>query len=359
MQITEIARQFPIQGLPVECKEFGQGHINLTYYIETDVQCQYILQRINQYVFRQPLQLMENVFAITEYLRKNPHAGHVLQFLKTNNGCSCFRDPSGEYWRMYHFIPGQSMEQATCSDDLYKCGLGFGHFQKLLANFPADTLHETIANFHNTPQRYVQFRDSLQADVAGRKKDVSEEIQYLLSMEERVSSLQRMLDAGKLPLRVTHNDTKLNNLLFDADGQPICVLDLDTVMPGLAMMDFADAIRSGGSAAAEDEADLSKISLDLERFSSYAQGFLEYASTLTTAEVQLLAESALVITVEQAVRFLKDHLDGDVYFHIHYPGQNLIRARAQIKLAQDMQTKMDEMNQIIHKLWEKNIHDSK
>ena len=359
MQIREIANQFPLQGSPVGWKSFGQGHINRTYCIETDAQCQYILQRINQYVFRQPLQLMENIIAVTEYLRGQDNAGQVLQFLKTRNGTTCFRDSEGEYWRMYHFIPGKCMEQATHPQDLYKCGLGFGHFQKLLANFPAKTLHETIPNFHHTPQRFLQFRESVQADAAGRKQEVTEEIQYLMSMETRAGSLQQMLEAGKLPLRVTHNDTNLSNLLFDDAEQPICVLDLDTVMPGLAMMDFADAIRSGASTAPEDEADLGKISLDLDRFSCFAKGFLEAATTLTPSEVQSLAESALVITLEQAARFLKDHLDGDMYYHIDYPGHNLVRARAQIKLAQDMQAKMDQMNQIVRNIWEKNIDVTK
>ena len=353
MQVLSIAHSFPIQGNPIRCIQYGHGHINTTYKIETDCDAAYILQRINQHVFRHPIQLMENAFAITQFLRQKQNAGSVLQFLPTLDGSPCYKDGDGEFWRMYHFIPGKTLEQIEKLEDFYRCGLGFGNFQMLLADFPAETLHETIPNFHNTVQRFHQVRASVEADTAGRRQEISEEIDYLYSMEQRAGTLQRMLQEGLLPLRVTHNDTKLSNLLFDEEYRPICVLDLDTVMPGLSAMDFADAIRSGAATAAEDEPDTTKMCLDLDRFRAFATGFLEAATTLTPAEVDSLAEGALVITLEQAARFLKDHLDGDVYYHIHYSAHNLVRARAQIKLAQDMWSKMNEMKQIIADIQEK------
>ena len=352
MQILSIARAFPIHGTPVSYTQFGQGHINSTFKVETDCGNAYILQQINQFVFRQPEKLMENAFAVTKYLKNHPDGNTVLEFLPTVDGPLCYRDMTGEYWRMYHFIPGKTMERVENTEDLYRCGLGFGKFQMMLADFPADSLHETIPNFHNTVDRYRQFHDSIAADAAGRKQDVQVEIDYLLSMEDRAGALQRLLEAGKLPLRVTHNDTKLSNLLFNAEDQPICVLDLDTIMPGLSAMDFADAIRTGAATAAEDEPDTSKMGIDLHYFRAFAQGFLEKATTLTAEEINTLAEGALIITLEQAVRFLKDYLDGDVYYHIAYPTHNLIRARAQIKLAQDMVQKMQAMQEIVQSIKE-------
>ena len=347
MQILSIARAFPIHGSPVSYIQFGQGHINTTYKVETDCGNAYILQQINQFVFRQPEKLMENAFAVTKYLKNQPDVNTVLDFLPTVNGQLCYQDAHGEYWRMYHYIPGKTMELVKKAEDLYRCGLGFGKFQMLLADFPADSLHETIPNFHNTIDRYCQFHDSISANAAGRKQEVQEEINYLLYMEDRAGALQRKLEAGILPLRVTHNDTKLSNLLFNAEDQPICVLDLDTVMPGLSAMDFADAIRTGAATAAEDEPDVSKMGLNLQYFQAFTRGFLEGATTLTAEEVHSLAEGALIITLEQAVRFLKDYLDGDIYYHIAYPTHNLVRARTQIKLAQDMVLKMQAMQDIV------------
>ena len=347
MQILSFARAFPLQGAPVSYTQFGQGHINTTYKVTTDCGKAYILQQINQFVFRQPEKLMENAFAVTKYLQNLPGDHMVLNFLPTLDGRLCHQDEDGQYWRMYHFIPGKTMERVENAEDFYRSGLGFGHFQMLLADFPAKTLHETIPNFHNTVDRYRQFHESIHADAAGRVQEVGSEIEYLLSMEDRAGSLQRQLEAGLLPLRVTHNDTKLSNLLFNEADEPICVLDLDTVMPGLSAMDFADAIRTGAATAAEDAQEISKMELDLHYFRAFAKGFLESASTLTKEEVHSLAEGALIITLEQAVRFLKDYLDGDVYYHIAYPTHNLVRARAQIKLAQDMTQKMQTMQEII------------
>ena len=217
----------------------------------------------------------------------------------------------------------------------------------MLADFPAHTLYETVPNFHNTPDRYLQLKESIRQDLCGRVAGAKAEIDFLLERERQAGTLQRMLDRGELPLRVTHNDTKLNNVLLDKEERKaLCVLDLDTVMPGLSLYDFGDSIRFGAATAAEDEKDLSKMSLDLHLFEVYTRGYLE-AADLTETEIEMLPMGAYVITLELATRFLKDYLDGDLYFKTAYPGHNLVRARAQIKLAADMQTKLTEMNRIV------------
>ena len=229
--------------------------------------------------------------------------------------------------------------------------MAFGWFQELLKDFPAHTLHETIPNFHNTPDRYRQFEESVEDDLAGRAADAQEEIAYLMSRKALASTLQNMLEADQLPLRVTHNDTKLNNVLLDEETHKcVCVLDLDTVMPGLSLYDFGDAIRFGASTAAEDEQDLSKVKLDLHLFEVYAKGYLEAVPSLTENEIKMLPMGALTMTLEVAVRFLKDYLDGDLYFKTKLPDHNLIRARNQIALAADMEKKLPEMERIIAKL---------
>ena len=353
MQIQNIALAFQTQGKPVHWQSFGQGHINQTLKVQTDTGNLYILQRINGYIFRQPEQLMENALAITTFLRKKGQkAGQVLHFIPTWEGQFLYIDDAGECWRMYDYIPGQSADHAESLEDFYRCGLAFGTFQMLLADFPAHTLHETIPNFHNTVERYAQFRASIGANASGRLAQVTTEVDFLLSLEDRAGTLQRMLEHGLLPLRVTHNDTKLNNLLFDDAGHPICILDLDTVMPGLSVMDFADAIRFGAATIPEDAPDWQNMTLDLDRFRAYARGFLEAAVTLTPTEVEMLPESVLIIALEQATRFLKDYLDGDVYYHIAYPEHNLVRARTQIQLAADVLQKMNEMNKIITEIYE-------
>ena len=350
------ALAFQTHGKPIQWVEFGQGHINLTLKVETDAGHPYILQRINHHVFRDPVGLMENLCAITAFLQeKNVCA---LHFIPTVDGGYFYQDPDGNYWRMYDFVPGVTLDNVECPEDFYRCGLGFGSFQMLLADFPAHTLHETIPCFHNTPHRYCQLKESIAADPVGRLAEVQPEVDFLLAHEQQAGTLQRMLDAGQLPLRVTHNDTKLSNILFDRENRPLCILDLDTVMPGLSAMDFADAIRSGAATATEDEPDTSKMALDLALFRSFATGFLEAATTLTPAEINILPLGALVITLEQAARFLKDYLDGDTYYRIAYPTHNLVRARAQIALAADMLLKMADMDCIITEIRRKTRNTS-
>ncbi len=349
MHIEKIAHEFQIDGRPISCKEFGSGHINYTVKVLTDTGCEYVLQRINKFVFKDPVRLMVNASSVTDFLRDRVEDPRMaLHFIPTHEGLFYFLDDEGEYWRMYDFIGGFCLDAPETEEDFYQSALAFGRFQHMLADFPADTLFETIPEFHNTVDRYRQFREAIEADACGRLADVQADVDFLMEREELACTLQRLRESGELPLRVTHNDTKLNNVLLDkATRKSLCVLDLDTVMPGLSLYDFGDSIRFGAATAAEDEPDLSKMGIDLHLFEVYTKGYLEAATALTDKEVELLPLSAFVMAVELSTRFLKDHLDGDVYFKTAYPGHNLVRARAQMKLAADMQAKLEDMNRIV------------
>ena len=340
---------FRIQGQPVKCTPFGHGHINSTFKIDTDEGAEYVLQRINTYVFKDPVGLMNNAGAITDFIRQRVDDPRLaLHFLTTNDGEFYFEDEKGEFWRMYDFVGGFCLDTPECDDDFYQSALAFGRFQQMLSEFPAETLSETIPEFHNTPDRYRQFKESVAADKMGRLEGVRDEVNFLLEREEMGAQIHNQRVAGILPLRVTHNDTKLNNVLLDKKTRKsLCVLDLDTVMPGLSAFDFGDSIRFGAATAAEDEKDLSKMEMDLHLFEIYAKGFLEAATNLTDAEVDALAMGAYTMTLECATRLLKDYLDGDQYFKVQYPEHNLVRARTQIKLVADMEKKMDEMKAIV------------
>lgn len=350
MQFPSVAFAFQITGTPIACQEFGSGHINQTLKIDTDTGNSYILQRINQYVFRKPVELMENACAITDFLcGKDTDPRHTLHFLCAQDGHCYHVDGDGEFWRMYEYVDGVSLDNPESEADFYQSALAFGNFQMLLADFPAATLHETIPNFHNTIDRYRLLRESMEADVCGRLKEVSSEVEFLMANEALACTLQRMLDEKLLPLRVTHNDTKLNNVLLDRHTREhLCVLDLDTVMPGLSLYDYGDSIRFGATTSqSEDDA---SIQLDLHLFEIYTKGFLSTATNLTEKEIDMLPMGAIVMTVELATRFLKDYLDGDRYFKIAYPQHNLDRTRAQIQLASDMIRKLDDMNRIVSRI---------
>ena len=349
MQIEKAAYAFRLEGNPVSCKVFGHGHINYTLKLDTDTGAEYILQRINSYVFKNPVQLMANASAVTAFIRQrvaDPRA--ALHFISTFDDRYYHVDEHGEYWRMYGFVGGYCLDAPESDEDFYQSALAFGRFQHLLADFPAHTLYETIPEFHNTVDRYRQFKQSVAADAVGRASLVREEIDFLLQQEEIASTLQKMRVDGLLPLRVTHNDTKLNNVLLDrSTRKSLCVLDLDTVMPGLSVHDFGDSIRFGAATAAEDEQDATKMKLDLHLYEVYTRGFLEAAGGLTDREIAMLPMGALTMTLEVASRFLKDYLDGDLYFKTAYADHNLVRARTQIALAKDMLKKWDEMNRIV------------
>ena len=343
---------FRLCGEPVKCTPFGHGHINSTFKVETDKGNEYVLQRINTYVFKDPISLMNNAGAITDYIRARVNDPRLaLHFLTTTDGKFYYMDEQGEFWRMYDFVGGFCLDTPERESDFYQSALAFGRFQQLLSDFPAETLVETIPEFHNTIDRYRQFKESVEADHLGRLETCKADVEFLLEREEKGSMLQNMRMTEVLPLRVTHNDTKLNNVLLDkVTRESLCVLDLDTVMPGLSAYDFGDSIRFGAATAAEDEPDTSKMEMDLHLFEVYTRGFLEAATNLTDEELKALPMGAYTMTLEVATRFLKDYLDGDVYFKVQYPEHNLVRARTQIKLVQDMEAKMDEMNAIVAKV---------
>ena len=342
-------RHFRITGSPVSCAEFGSGHINLTYKVNCDDGSAYILQRINQYVFTDPKAVMENVGAVTEYLRtrvSNP--SEILPFVPSDTGTDYYVDEAGEYWRCYEFADGLCLDLPESDKDFYESAIAFGRFQEMLRDFPAETLHETIPLFHNTANRYRLFRKALQEDRVGRAASVQPEIDFLLQRQEEGATICRLLDAGEIPLRVTHNDTKLNNVLLDCKTRKaLCVLDLDTVMPGSSLYDYGDSIRFGAATAPEDEKDLSKMGINLHLFRVYTAGYLAACKSLTPKERELLPLGAKTLTLELAVRFLTDYLDGDRYFKTAYPEHNLVRARAQMKLVADMEEKWEDMQKIV------------
>ena len=262
---------FAISGAPITCEKYGHGHINCTYQVKTDDGHAYILQRINRYVFADPKAVMENVGAVTQYLRERAEDPHeVLNFIPADTGVYYHIDEAGEYWRCYEFADGICLEAPESDTDFYESAIAFGRFQEMLREFPAETLHETIPLFHNTTNRYRIFRKALQDDLAGRAAGVPDDIRFALDREQEAGTLCSLLDSGELPLRVTHNDTKLNNVLFDRrTRKALCVLDLDTVMPGSSLYDYGDSIRFGAATAAEDEKDLSKMGINLHLFQVY------------------------------------------------------------------------------------------
>ncbi len=349
-----IINQFKLDGAVVEYAPYGNGHINSTYRVVTDTGHQYIVQRINQNVFKKPDEVMENIIAVTRHIRKKVADKHgPLHVIHTKDDKVGYKDPNGEYWRVYDFITDSiCLEASETPEDFKQSAIGFGMFQNLLSDFPADTLHETIPNFHNTADRYVKFKAAIAADKAGRLASVQKEVDFYLSHEADGCLLGKLLAEGKIPLRVTHNDTKLNNVMLDAETRkPICVIDLDTVMPGLSVTDFGDSIRFGASTAPEDEKDLDKVWCDMELYRTYTEGFLSACGkSLTETELEMLPQGAKTMTLECGMRFLTDYLEGDWYFKTHYPDQNLDRCRTQMKLVQDMEAKWDEMHAIVKAL---------
>ena len=360
--IKDILRHFSFSGDLIDCKAFGSGHINSTFiatYNDNGNKREYVIQKINANVFKNVDELMNNIFSVTSYLQNEIRkAGgdeqrETLNFIKTVDGRQYHRDGDCCY-RAYAFVANSISYNSVDSAELFKqSGIAFGKFQKLLADFPADTLYETLPEFHNTKYRYNnEFLPALRNNISGRKNTCLDEIAFVTDREKYCSRLVDMIASGELPLRVTHNDTKLNNVIFDKDsGEAICVIDLDTVMPGLALYDFGESIRFGANTAAEDERDITKVSIDLEYFKAYAEGFLSQAGeSFNKAEIDNLAFSALLMTFECGMRFLTDYLNGDTYFKTDYPEHNLVRARNQFALVADMEKHMGEMEAIISDL---------
>ena len=359
--LTEVLAAYDFPQTLLGAVRYGQGHINDTFCVLCQRQegdcVRFILQGLSSVAFPHPEELMENFIGITSYLRQKIIANggdpmrETLSLVKTRDGKDFYTDSSGKVWRLTPFIENTDCFQSATPELFEASARTFGRFQYMLQGYPAETLHETIVKFHDTEDRFAKFVAALEADKLGRAKDIPAEIQFVLDRKTDCSVALQALREGKLPLRVTHNDTKLNNILIDRDThQGICVIDLDTTMPGLSINDFGDSIRFGANHSKEDEKDLSKVNFDIELFEVYTRGFLEGAQgSLTPAELEYLPWGARLMTLECGIRFLTDYLDGDHYFRIHYPEQNLDRCRTQFKLVSDMEQQFDAMAAVVQK----------
>ncbi len=360
-QLAPVLQAYDFPATLLGAVRYGQGHINDTFCVvcqpvEGDA-VRYILQGLSSAAFPKPEQVMENFVAVTGYLREKIVADggdpmrETLNVVKTKDGKDFYTDASGKVWRLMPFVENTDCFQSATPALFEASARAFGRFQYMLRDFPAQTLHEPIVNFHNTEDRFAKFEAALKADKHGRAADVQKEIDFVLTRKADCSVALQALREGRLPLRVTHNDTKLNNILIDRDTQEgICIIDLDTTMPGLSINDFGDSIRFGANHSREDEKDLSKVNFDMDLYEAYVRGFLEGAQgSLTPTELEYLPWGARLMTLECGIRFLTDYLDGDHYFRIHYPEQNLDRTRTQFKLVQDMEARFADMHTVVTK----------
>jgi len=351
-KLEEVSRLFRIEGTYVGYETICIGNVNQTYEVKfilpDGMHKSFLIQNVNTYAFRQPVQLMENIDNVTEHIRSKKPGQVALHFHHTADRKTYVADGEN-FWRMTNFIPSKTYNGVVDPEIIHNAGCAFGEFQLQLADFDITKLYETIPDFHNTRKRYIQLEDAVKADPKGRVADVQEELKFLNSIKDRACLLTDMLEKGQLPLRVTHNDTKINNVLFSPiDKRAMVVVDLDTVMPGLVGHDFGDAIRFVANRVAEDSTELDKVGVNLEVFRAFAEGFLSMtAQTLTVNEIDTLAASCLTLTAELATRFLADYILGDPYFNISYPEHNLVRTRCQIALAKDMIRMMPEMENIV------------
>lgn len=351
-QLKSIAGLFNISGEFESQKVLTAGNINATYkltYKDGDKTNYYILQRVNTYVFKKPEEIMSNINLVTKHILNSNSDQQTLVFYNTADGKNYYNDGNGNFWRLCDNIDSVSLDSCDKLEVLEAVGAAFGQFQNILASFDAAKLYETIPDFHNTKKRLEKLFASIEKDECDRVKEAASEIAFIKENAELASTLTNMLEAGDIPLRVTHNDTKFNNVLFDkVTNLPIAIIDLDTVMPGLAMADFGDAVRFACSTAAEDEQNVSIVALDVDKFTAFAKGFVgNTKSSLTANEINTMVLGAITITIELAVRFLDDYLTGDKYFKTLYPGHNLVRTRCQLALAKDMLKKRDELEAII------------
>ncbi len=357
-QIKDVAQHFCIEGEILSAESYGCGHINTTFLVTTDKNKSYILQKINTGIFVNPGELMENINNVTIYLSNiikdeggDPQRG-VLHIIPSCEGKLYITINDGT-WRMFSFVNDSvTLQVIEHPVDFYYAGKAFGKFTRQLDSYPADTLHETIKNFHNTPSRYNDFEAAVKENASGKAESVAEEIEFVRERKDFCSLFTDKIENNTLPLRVTHNDTKLNNVLFDRKtGKPIAVVDLDTVMPGLSLYDFGDAIRFGTNPAAEDEKDLDKVYCSLELFEAFTRGYLEECGQLLTdEEINMLPYAGKMMTLECGMRFLADHIAGDVYFRIHRENHNLDRCRTQFKLVKDMEEKEEQIKEIINRI---------
>ncbi|MDY5349623.1 MAG: aminoglycoside phosphotransferase family protein [Candidatus Ventricola sp.] len=355
----DIARRFDVPEGEISAEPYGNGHINDTLCVTVSAaqgQRRFIMQRVNRYVFQKPEEVIRNIEQVTEYLRGviaseggDPQR-ETLTLVRTKDGKTFTYDEDGELWRMYLFIEDTISRDLPDTTELFALsGEAFGRFQRQMGGFPAASLVESIPDFHNTPARYAQLMDAVARNAAGRLGEVEEELAFCRAREKDTHVLLDALAAGEIPLRVTHNDTKLNNVLLDAKtGRGVCVIDLDTVMPGLAAYDFGDSIRFGANTAEEDERDLSKVQFSLPMYEAFTRGFLSEAGrVMSRREIELLPMGARLMTLECGMRFLADHLNGDKYFRIHRPGHNLDRARTQFALVRHMEENWDAMLDVV------------
>lgn len=357
MEITDIVKNFLPNETVLSCKPIGNGHINSTYMIITDKN-KYSMQEINTSIFSNVEGLMSNIDKVTEHIKKkaiargdDPHRA-TLNFLSNAQTGKAYAFSENHAYRMYEYIDDVfTIEKMENPENFYSAGLGFGAFAKELSDFDAGQLVETIVNFHNTSSRYRDFKKAIEFNYKNRLADIKNEVSFVKSRKDFMSLFVNKLENGDLPLRVTHNDTKINNILFDEKtGAPAVVIDLDTVMPGSYLYDFGDAIRSGATHAAEDEQDLSLVDFDLNLYEQFTKGYLEACGdSLTPMEIKMLPYASIMLTLECGMRFLTDHLNGDTYFKVHRENHNLDRARTQFKLVDEMEKHIDDMTAIINR----------
>lgn len=360
----EIALQFQFDGTFKSAEPFGTGHINDTYRVAYDKHgsvSYFVLQRINHHVFKKPQQVMDNISRVTEHIRNKLIRQNtadierkVLKVIVTHAGNTCYHEKQGDYWRAYHYVGnGRTYDKAPSAKFAYEAAKQFGLFGKMLIDMPGPRLHVTIPDFHNGPKRFNKFKKVLESDSFKRAKEVKEEIDFILANEEILNVLPRLVEKGEIPLRPTHNDTKINNVIFDIESnEALCVIDLDTVMPGLTLFDFGDMVRTAASTADEDEPDAAKMGMDIELFGAIARGFAEQTgSFLAGAEKEYFAFSAQVIIFEQVVRFLTDYLEGDVYYKIGRASHNLDRTHTQIALVKSAMAQEEQTNRIVKGLF--------
>lgn len=367
--IERILEKFNIEGKLVDVKVNNSGNINNTYIAtfekEDGTSKKYLIQKINTTVFTEPYKLMKNIEGVTSYLKKQmikegDNSHQVLEVIKTKDNKSlCYIEDAGErdYYRIYEFIENSiSYDCSTDPEIVYNTGRAFGNFQKLLRNYPMNRLTETIKDFHSTDKRYQKLIEDIKIDSEGRVMEVAPEIVFILMREDLYSLITEELGTDEVPYRVTHNDTKVNNVMMNQKtGDFLAVIDLDTVMPGSLLFDYGDGVRSTASSAKEDEKNLSKVNINLELFKAYTDGYLkEMAPYMTYEEVSLMGESIRIITLELAIRFLNDYINGDTYFKTSYEKHNLDRARNQLALVKDIENKLEYINSFINESYKKN-----
>ncbi|HLW10386.1 MAG TPA: aminoglycoside phosphotransferase family protein [Fermentimonas sp.] len=354
IKLKEVVFQFIEQDDNVKIDPLGKGHINDSYKVESGNK-EYVLQRINHNIFKNVHELQNNIYRVTSHIRAKLQAKgvsdverRVLTLIPTHDGALYYKDSNGDYWRVTLFIKDSKSYEEINSDLAYRAGMAFGDFQKMLEDIPGEPLFETIPNFHNMESRLEAFRESVNANRSGRLDEVADLVKEIEERAEEMCKAERLHREGKLPKRINHCDTKVNNVLFDADDHVLSVVDLDTVMPGYVLSDFGDFIRTGANTGAEDDKNLENVSVNLDIFEAYAKGYLKHAASfLTDIEIDNLAFGAKLLTYMQTVRFFTDYIDGDTYYKIAYPEHNLVRTKSQFKLLQSLEENFDKMRQIV------------